>query len=84
MLNPLVTPDVHSEVLRYLELTREQLRLLAGEIRVLDFGCGEGDAVRSLRQLGYLAFGCDVWAEGLDRARTPLLRRDSTATTCSA
>lgn len=30
------------------------------EIRVLDFGCGRGDLVRTLGDLGYSTYGCDV------------------------
>jgi SAM-dependent methyltransferase len=41
-------------------------------LRILDFGCGRGDAVAVLRQLGYLAFGVDVSAAYVDNAR-PLL-----------
>jgi ribosomal protein L11 methylase PrmA len=29
-------------------------------IRVLDFGCGSGDLVAGLTDLGYDAYGCDV------------------------
>lgn len=30
------------------------------EIRLLDFGCGRGDLVRTLDNFGYSAYGCDV------------------------
>jgi SAM-dependent methyltransferase len=71
-LSTMDRPDVHAEVPRYIELTRAQLGLDTAEIQILDYGCGEGDAVRSLRQLGYQAFGCDIWLEGLDTARASL------------
>jgi SAM-dependent methyltransferase len=30
------------------------------DMRILDFGCGEGEAVAALRAAGYEAFGCDL------------------------
>jgi SAM-dependent methyltransferase len=36
------------------------------QIRVLDFGCGNGDLVTELTALGYDAFGCDVSPTWMD------------------
>lgn len=30
-------------------------------LRILDFGCGEGNLVNELRRRGYDGYGCDVW-----------------------
>lgn len=66
------TAGIHSEALRYVEVVRERLGLEPHEMRVLDFGCGQGEAVLVLRRLGYEAYGADIWAEGLDLARAAL------------
>ena len=34
------------------------------EIRVLDFGCGDGAIVKSARECGYNFYGCDNFYEG--------------------
>lgn len=33
---------------------------LRPESKIVDFGCGDGKAVRELRSLGYHAYGCDI------------------------
>jgi len=34
-----------------------------GSVRVLDFGCGAGEAVQTFLALGYDAYGCDIGAD---------------------
>lgn len=63
---------IHSEVLRYVEFCRGALGLEPKDMRVLDFGCGSGEGVLILRNLGYQAFGADIDADCIDRARTLL------------
>jgi SAM-dependent methyltransferase len=43
----------------------------SSEVKVLDFGCGEGKMVRYLASLGYDAFGCDVFPAWEDKADSP-------------
>lgn len=39
-------------------------------VRVLDYGCGEGQIVKELRGFGVEAFGCDIFYEGGDYSRS--------------
>jgi SAM-dependent methyltransferase len=57
---------------------RRSVELLGGprsasKIRMLDIGCGEGQFVRILRELGYVAWGIDPFLP--ERLVGPLLRR---------
>jgi SAM-dependent methyltransferase len=67
-----VLTAVHQETLRYLEFCRRELGLRPEEMRVLDYGCGNGDAVLALRQLGYQAFGADIDADAIASGRAKL------------
>jgi ubiquinone/menaquinone biosynthesis C-methylase UbiE len=42
--------------------------LLDADAKILDFGCGEGETVRSLCALGYDAWGCDIRERDWDNA----------------
>lgn len=66
------TAHVHAEVLRYLEFRCKSVGQQPQQLRVLDYGCGDGKAVLELRQYGYQAFGTDISVEGIERARTSL------------
>lgn len=46
----------------------EWVRHQQGRLRVLDYGCGAGEIVLSLRQYGIDSYGCDVFYEGGDRS----------------
>ena len=61
-------------VLRYVERVRESLRLDRRDFTVLDWGCGRGQLVLHLRELGYSAFGAEPSTEAIERGR-PLLQR---------
>lgn len=71
-MDPVDTTAIHAEILRYLEIVRDRLGLPPERMRVLDYGCGDGEGVLALRRLGYQAFGAERWAEGLERARARL------------
>jgi len=43
-------------------------RPVSGHATVLDFGCGQGEAVETWRAAGHDAFGCDMV---LDRSKEP-------------
>ena len=60
------TPN--SEVVRYLELTRQRLGLQKSEMKVLDWGSGR-DYVAWLRQAGYDAYGAEIRKEAVDRGK---------------
>jgi SAM-dependent methyltransferase len=46
----------------------EWVRRQSGNLRVLDYGCGGGEIVLSLRRHGVESYGCDVFYEGGDRS----------------
>jgi SAM-dependent methyltransferase len=62
------TPN--SEVVRYLELTRQRLGLEKGQMNVLDWGSGRGEYVAWLRRAGYNAYGAEIRQEAADRGKT--------------
>jgi SAM-dependent methyltransferase len=41
------------------------------KIKVLDFGCGEGEKVESFLALGYEAYGCDITSDWLENSSVP-------------
>jgi SAM-dependent methyltransferase len=48
------------------------------EFRILDFGCGAGELINTLRARGISAYGCDIFFEGGDYSELvdPVLFRD--------
>ena len=52
--------QINSELIRYLDYCRATLKLDPINMRVLDYGCGSGQSVLSLRLSGYKAFGVDI------------------------
>jgi SAM-dependent methyltransferase len=50
----------NNEIVRYLHYQQKHLNIAPEKFRVLDFGCGIGLSVLSLRQAGYDAFGVDI------------------------
>ncbi len=74
VFRPLTDRDVanyhlNSEFVRYLELFGRRYGRAKNDIRVLDWGCGRGQAVVRLRQLGYNAAGADIDAESIENGR---------------
>jgi SAM-dependent methyltransferase len=67
--------DMHPDVVRYLEACRERLGLEPGQTRVLDWGCGRGEAVLWLRDRGYDACGIDIEGPYVERGRELLRQR---------
>ncbi|MPZ38688.1 MAG: methyltransferase domain-containing protein [Rhizobiales bacterium] len=61
------TPN--SEIVRYLELTRQRLGLEKSEMKVLDWGSGRGNYVAWLRQAGYDAYGAEIRQVAIDRGK---------------
>ncbi|MEO5574359.1 MAG: class I SAM-dependent methyltransferase [Gammaproteobacteria bacterium] len=66
---------INLEILRYLELLRKKINLDRHEINVLDWGCGRGQSVSLLRELGYNTFGVDICAESLNNGATYFSKR---------
>ena len=65
--SPAVDPHAHEEhvglneeILRYLEQERMRLGLQPEQMRILDYGCGRGEAVEGLLAKGYEALGVDI------------------------
>jgi SAM-dependent methyltransferase len=67
--------DIHPEIVRYLEECRARLGLRPQETRVLDWGCGRGEAVLWLRDRGYEARGIDIEDAYVERGRELLRQR---------
>ena len=67
--------DIHPDIVRYLEACRERLGLLPQQTRVLDWGCGRGEAVLWLRDRGYQACGIDIEDTYVERGRELLRQR---------
>lgn len=57
----------NSEVLRYIELTRQRLGLAKSQMKILDWGSGRGEYVLWLRDAGYDAYGAEIRAEAAER-----------------
>lgn len=47
-------------ILKYIEILRKKLRLEREEFIILDWGCGRGENVIWLKDMGYNAFGVDI------------------------
>jgi SAM-dependent methyltransferase len=60
------------EALRYLERSCALVGLSRRDLRVLDFGCGRGEAVLALHALGYAAWGVDIDALQIARGQREL------------
>jgi SAM-dependent methyltransferase len=58
--------EIRKSCLTLLDTIRELGRPLSAGGTVLDFGCGQGQHVVVLRQMGYRAFGCDIVEEHAD------------------
>jgi SAM-dependent methyltransferase len=67
--------DIHPEIVRYLEECRQRLGLSPQQTRVLDWGCGRGEAVLWLRDRGYEARGIDIEDSYVERGRELLRQR---------
>lgn len=52
--------SVQVEIKRHLQCYQEKTSLQPRQIRVLDYGCGSGEAVLDLKNLGYDVYGVDV------------------------
>jgi len=65
----------NAEVMRYLERTRERLKLGKHEMNVLDWGSGRGEYVAWLRDAGYNAFGAEIRGEAAERGRELIAAR---------
>src|SRR5262249_44348024 len=62
-------------VLRYVERVREALGLARRDFTVLDWGCGRGQFVLYLRELGYATFGAEPSTAAIERGRAMLQQR---------
>lgn len=60
---------VKEDFIRNLEDTRRRLGLSKAETRVIDWGCGTGNSVARLREMGYSAWGVDVAQRSLEQGR---------------
>lgn len=60
---------LNSEFVRYLEAFRNERGLQKHQVRVLDWGCGRGQATILLERLGYDVTGCDVHEESIRNGR---------------
>lgn len=50
----------NNEIVRYLQYQQKKLNVAPEKFRVLDFGCGIGLSVLSLRQAGFDVYGVDI------------------------
>ena len=71
----LASHHLYGEIVRYLEESRERLGLRRDEMRVLDLGCGRGEAVILLRDQGYAAVGIDIEPDYIESGRALLRER---------
>lgn len=56
--------DSNQSAIHFFDQQCQRMKLRCeGTTRVLDFGCGAGALVRSMRALGYDAHGCDTWGQ---------------------
>lgn len=67
--------SMNREVLRQLEAARRRLGLPRDQFRVLDWGCGKGEAVAWLRDRGYCACGADINPQYIANGRSFLHAR---------
>src|SRR3990172_6776091 len=66
---------LNHEIMRYLEFAAKALGRKPGEVKVLDWGCGRGNYVCYLRDLGYDAYGVDIDANVVERGRSFIASR---------
>jgi len=52
--------NINPEIIHYIDHCRARMKLQPNNMRVLDYGCGSGKSVLSLRLSGYQAFGVDI------------------------
>jgi SAM-dependent methyltransferase len=72
--NELQKFELNQEIARYLEESRQRLGLEKKDMRVLDWGCGRGEAVAYLAAQGYDAYGVDIDAPVIDRGQPALTK----------
>lgn len=63
-------------ILIYIEILRKRLDIEREEFNILDWGCGRGENVIWLRDLGYNAFGVKVNSNYIENGRY-LLKKDT-------
>ena len=61
---------INPEVIAYLEEFRKKRGLCRENVKVLDWGCGRGQSVIRLRELGYCVMGADIDIGNLENARS--------------
>ncbi|HVQ77392.1 MAG TPA: class I SAM-dependent methyltransferase [Candidatus Binatia bacterium] len=66
---------IQEDIPRYIEQSREALGLPRNRMRVLDLGCGRGEAVIRLRERGYDAYGVDIDSRYIENGRSLLQQR---------
>jgi len=62
-------PSTQPELHRYLEFCKSELQLEPHQMKVLDFGCGEGNATLEFRRKGYQVVGADIDLRSLNAGR---------------
>jgi ubiquinone/menaquinone biosynthesis C-methylase UbiE len=61
--------NINPEIIRYLEHCQVSMNLQPNNMRLLDYGCGSGQSVLSLRLSGYQAFGVDIDKNAVSEGR---------------
>ena len=65
---------LNPEVARYIEDCRASLNLTPPQMKILDFGCGIGKAILTLREKGYDACGVEIRKDTVAAGREALYR----------
>jgi len=66
---------INPEVITYLERFRKKYRIRQEDVKVLDWGCGRGQSVIVLRELGYNVLGADIDIGNLKNAQSLYVKR---------